>query len=127
MELSVVADGLARRLHFRGEIGVHTVKLGEGEGRNLDIIASFLRGIARDEALPFQSDAEADKRGDVCQTVACCFGEKWDSPGGAGVDLDDVDILPLIDDELDVKETADPDADSELFRVIKNRLFDTRR
>ena len=101
------------------------MELGEGEGRNLDIIASFLCGIARDEALPFQSDTEADKRGNVRQTVACCFGEKRDSPGGAGVDLDDIDILSLIDDELDVKETTDADADAELFRVIKNRLFDT--
>ena len=108
-------------------VGVHAAEFGEREGRDFDVIAGFFGGTAHDESLAFQSDSEADKCGDIRQAVSCCFGEKRDSSGGARVDFDDVDILPLIDDELDIEETADPDAETEPFRVVEDSLFDTRR
>ena len=127
MELFVIADGLARGLHLRGQVGVHAAQLGEGKSRDLDIIAGFLGRIAHDKSLAFQCDAQADKCGDVCQAVTGCFGEERHSPGGARVDLDDVDILPFIDDELDIEETADSDAEAQPFRVVEDRLFDACR
>ena len=38
MEFPVIADGLARGFHLRGEIGVHAAEFGEGEGRDFDIV-----------------------------------------------------------------------------------------
>ena len=60
-------------------------------------------------------------------TRVAISAEERHSPGGARVDLDDVDILPFIDDELDIEETADADSESQPFRIVEDRLFDTCR
>ena len=100
------------------------MELGEGEHRRLDIAALFLRRIQVEDALLLEARAEDDVRGDVRELIARGLRQKRHRARRAGVDLDDVDMVALIDDELDVIQSDDADAQTELLGIGQDRALD---
>ena len=123
-ELVVIADGLAGGLHLGREVGVQTLDLVPGEDGDLDVMALLFIRVEIEEALLLQAFAQDDLGGDVREGVARGLGQEGHRAGGAGVDLDDIDVLVAVDDELDVVQADDADAETELFGVLQDDALD---
>ena len=81
--------------------------------------------LLRDPLFP-QGHAKTHQGRDIRQAPAGGFGEKRHSPGGSGVDLDDIDPVIAVHDELDVKKPSDPDPQAQPLRVVQNQVPDRR-
>ena len=120
VQLVVIADGLAGGLHLRGQVGIQAADLIEGEHRHLHIPAVLFFGIDVEDALLLQALAQDDLGGDIRQAVAGGLGQEGNGAGGAGIDLDDIDLLVLVHDELDIVQAHDADAQAQLLGVLQD-------
>ena len=67
----IIADGLPCGFHFGGEVGIHAVQLGEGEGGNLYIPSLLFIGIQTEDTLFLQCFAKDNQCCDIRQRIAC--------------------------------------------------------
>ena len=94
MQFLIISDGLARGLHFRRKVRIHTAQFRERERRNFDVVAFLFLRIVRkqsvfgkgvficvnasldtflDDALLLQADSQIAKCGHVRKAPACGF------------------------------------------------------
>ena len=95
------AQALAGGLHLRAKVGVHVSQLLEGEHGHLDGIILGLGVDVHAVAQVTQLLTQHDLGGKVNDGHARDLGDVRDGTGGAGVGLNDVDLV-VIDDELNV-------------------------
>ena len=120
----VVTDGFAGGLHFGGQVSVQTADLVEGEDGSLDVEALLLIGIDVEDALFLQALAEDHFGSNVSEAVAGGLAQEGNGTGGTGVDLDDEHVVILVYDELDVEQTHDADAQTQLLGILQDLTLD---
>ena len=120
----VVSDGFAGRLHFRGQIGIQSADLIEGEDRCFDVPTLFFVGINVEDTKFFQTLAQNHLSGNIRQAVTGGFTEEGDGTGGTGIDFDDIHVVILVHDKLDVVKTDDANTQTQFLGVLQDRTLD---
>ena len=116
--------------HFGGEVGIHAVQLGEGEGGNLYIPSLLSSGYRPKMPCSFSVLPRITSVAISCQRIACCLEREGNRSGGTRVYLDNVYVILLIHDELDIEQTDDANAKTQLLvysRILPLALLDTEK